>query len=452
MDADLFVIGGGSAGVRAARVAAEHGAKVVIAEEDRWGGTCVVRGCIPKKLMVYAAELGGDLEDARAYGWQVGAATCDMAALADAVGGEVERLSRGYAARLERAGVQLVRARARVVGPHAVQVDDGAGSGRRLDVGVILVATGGAPEPLEVPGRELAIDSDAVFRMRERPERMAVVGGGYIAVELAHVFRGLGSQVWFIHRGEQVLRGFDADVRAAVTAGLAARGMQVRLQERIIGISRDGSDALRVQLAGGDVLAVDAVLAAVGRRPRSAGFGLEEVGVELGPRGAIVVDEDSRTSVPSIYAVGDCTDRKALTPIAIREGQVFADAVFGGKPGRLDYDHVPTAVFALPPAAVVGLTETEARARCAEVDVYRAQFRPLRHTVSKRDQRTLMKLVVDGKTDKLLGAHIVGDDAPEIIQTLAVALRLGATKADLDATLPLHPTSAEELLLMRRAE
>ncbi len=443
MDADLFVIGGGSAGVRAARVAAEHGAKVVIAEEDRWGGTCVVRGCIPKKLMVYAAELGADLEDARAYGWQVGDATCDLAALADAVGAEVERLSRGYAARLERAGVQLVRARARVVGPHAVEVD-----GRRLDCGVILVATGGAPEPLEVPGRELAIDSDAVFRMRERPERLAVVGGGYIAVELAHVFRGLGSQVWFIHRGEQVLRGFDADVRAAVTAGLAARGMQARLSERVVGIERaDG--ALRVQLAGGDTLAVDAVLAAVGRRPRSAGFGLEEVGVELGARGAIMVDEDSRTSVPSIYAVGDCTDRKALTPIAIREGQQFADAVFGGKPGQLDYDHVPTAVFALPPAATVGLTETEARARCDQVDIYRALFRPLRHTVSKRDQRTLMKLVVDGKTGRLLGAHIVGDDAPEIIQTLAVALRMGATKADLDATLPLHPTSAEELLLMR---
>jgi glutathione reductase (NADPH) len=447
MDADLFVIGGGSAGVRAARVAAEHGARVVIAEEDRWGGTCVVRGCIPKKLMVYAAELGNDIADARAYGWQVGEATCDMAALHAAVASAVDNLSRHYALRLERAGVQLVRARARVVGPHAVEVE-----GRRIECGIILVATGGAPEPLEVPGRELAIDSDLVFRMTARPERLAVVGGGYIAVELAHVFRGLGSQVSFIHRGAQVLRGFDADVRAAVTAGLAARGIAMHLEERITDLARTAG-GLRVGLAGGGELHVDAVLAAVGRRPRSAGFGLEEVGVELGPRGAIVVDEESRTSVPSIYAVGDCTDRKALTPIAIREGQVFADTLFGGDatPGRVDYDHVPTAVFALPPAAAVGLTETEARARCA-VDVYRHSFRPLRHSLVRSDERTLMKLVVDRGTGKLLGAHIVGDDAPEIIQTLAIAVRLGATKADLDATMPLHPTTAEELMFMRRAE
>ncbi len=443
MDVDLFVIGGGSAGVRAARIAAERGAKVIIAEEDRWGGTCVIRGCIPKKLMVYAAALGGDIADARAYGWRVGEAACDLPALMAAVTAEVDRLSRAYAARLERAGVELIAGRAHVLGPHRVEV-----TGRRLQAGVILIATGATPVRPDFPGGELAITSDDVFHLRRRPERVAVIGGGYIAVEMAHIFLGLGSRVDLIHRGEHVLRGFDDDVRAAVTRGLAARGIELHFGQTVVAAARAG-DALTVRTAGGGELEVDALLAATGRRPRTAGFGLAEAGVELGDRGQVLVDEQSRSSVPSIHAVGDCTDRFNLTPVAIREGQAVAELLFGGPATPVDYAQVPTAVFSLPPAATIGLTETEARARHGEVDVYRSSFRPLRHVLSGRDQPTLIKVIADRGTGRLRGIHMVGDDAPEIIQALAVAFRLGATKADLDATIPIHPTAAEEFLLLR---
>jgi len=442
-EVDLFVIGGGSAGVRAARVAAEHGARVAIAEDDRWGGTCVVRGCIPKKLMVYAAQLGDDIEDARAFGWRVGEATCDLPRLHAAVSAEVDRLSRAYAARLERAGVRLIAGRARLTGPGEVEV-----AGERIGAGAILVATGAAPARPGFPGDELAITSDDVFRMTTLPGRIAVVGGGYIAVELAHVLRGLGARVTLVHRGAALLRGFDGDVAAAVGDGLTARGIDVRLEERVSAATRAGA-GLHLALAGGDALEVDALLVATGRRPRTAGLGLAEVGVTLGEHGEVVVDAASRSSVASIYAVGDCTGRRALTPVAIREGQAVADALFGGVTAAVDYTNIPTAVFAIPPAASVGLTEAEARAR-GPVTIYRSRFRPLRHTVSGRARTTLMKLVVDGG-GRVVGAHIVGDDAPEMIQCLAVAVRLGVRKVDLDDTVALHPTGAEELVLMRTA-
>jgi glutathione reductase (NADPH) len=432
-DVDLFVIGGGSGGVRAARVAAEHGARVAIAEADRWGGTCVIRGCVPKKLLVYASEISRTLDDARGQGWTIGAASHDWAALIAAKDQEIARLSGAYAARLRKAGAEVIDGRARLADRHRVEV-----GGRTISAAHILIATGGRARR---PAGDW-ITSDDAFHLPALPRRIAIQGGGYIAVEFAHIFAGLGAHVTLIHRDAQVLRGFDPDLRAQVTANLAAHGIDFVVAGEVV--RRPGC-----VIAAGREVAVDAAMAAIGRDPASAELGLAEAGVALDARGAIKVDEWSRSSVAHIYAVGDVTGRVALTPIAIREGHAVADTLFGNRPTAIAHDLIPTAVFAQPAAATVGLTEPAARAAGHELTIFRARFRPMRYALSGRDEQVLIKVVVDAVSDRVLGVHMVGPDAPEIIQTIAIAVTMGATKADLDRTFALHPTTAEELVLLR---
>ena len=432
-DVDLFVIGGGSGGVRAGRVAAEHGAKVAIAEEDRWGGTCVIRGCVPKKLLVYASEVAKTLEDARGNGWTIGEVTHDWATLIAAKDREITRLSTAYRSRLEKAGCEVIEGRARLVDPHTIEV-----SGRRITAAHVLVATGGrARRP-----NDAWITSDEAFHLPALPKRIAVLGGGYIAVEFAHIFAGLGAHVTLVHRDKLVLRGFDPDVREAVTKGLTAAGVDVIHGTEL---SLHGCD-LKV---GDHTCQIDLAMAAIGRDPNTRELGLEEAGVALDARGAVTVDEYSRTSVRHIFAVGDCTGRVALTPIAIREGHAVADTLFGNRPTPIHHHLIPTAVFAQPAASSIGMTEPAAVAAGHHVRVYRARFRPMRYALSGRDEQVLIKLVVDKATDKVLGLHIVGVDGPEIVQAAAIAITMGATKADLDRTFALHPTTAEELVLLR---
>ena len=442
-DVDLFVLGGGSGGVRAARVAASHGARVAIAEAHRWGGTCVIRGCVPKKLMVYAAEVAAMVEDARGFGWTIEAPRHDWAALIAAKDREIQRLSDLYVGNLRRHGCTIHDGHARLLDPHTVAIN-----GQRVRAAHVLIAVGGAPRPLPIPGAELAISSDEVFHLPALPPRVLVGGGGYIGVEFAHIFAGLGAKVVLVHRGSQVLPGFDSAVRATVEDGLAGHGIALAAGVELASIVRN-PDGLVATLTDGTVHIVDLVMAAVGRWPRTAGLGLEEAGVVVDARGAVVVDEWSRTRVPHIYAVGDVTGRVALTPIAIREGHAFADTVFGGRPTPVVHDQIPTAVFSQPPAAAVGLTEDTARARGHQVKVYQAKFRPMRHTLSGRATQVLIKLVVDEADRKVLGVHMVGADAPEIIQAAAIAVTMGATKDDFDRTFAIHPTTAEELVLLR---
>jgi glutathione reductase (NADPH) len=443
-DLDLLVLGGGSGGVRAARIAAGHGARVAIVEEYRWGGTCVIRGCVPKKLMVYAGELGHALADAAGYGWHVGPVRHDWAALIAAKDREIARLSGLYRANLERAGVELIDGRATVLDPHTVAID---GAPRRARY--LLIATGGRPKRPAIPGGELMITSDEAFHLPTLPARIAIVGGGYIGVEFAHIFRALGAEVTLIHRGAQVLPGFDDDLRGAVEAGLAGAGIALAPGREPRAVVRSADGALTVTLDDGQAIEVDLAMAAVGRIPATAGLGLEDVGVALDRRGAIVVDRFSQSSVPSIYAVGDVTGRQALTPVAIREGHAFADTVFGGTPIAVDHALIATAVFAQPPAAAIGLTEAAARAAGHAVTIFQTRFRPMKHTLTGRDEHVLLKLVVDAASDRVLGVHLVGDDAPEIIQAAAIAVTMGATKADFDRTFAIHPTVAEELVLLR---
>ena len=421
-DVDLFVIGGGSGGVRAARVAAGHGARVAIAESSRWGGTCVVRGCVPKKLMVYASEVQRQLSDARGQGWTVPEATFDWPTFLAAKDKEIARLSQGYSDRLVAAGARLLEGKARVLDLHTIEVN-----GERITAGNILIATGGTPR---LPHSGKWITSDEAFHLPELPPRIAIQGAGYIGVEFAHIFAGFGSQVTLVHRGG-ILRSFDPDIQAEVARGLTNRG--VRLHEA------DGVEGLEFDVA----------MAAIGRLPCSAGLGLEEAGVLLDPRGGIVVDEFSRTNVPHIFAVGDVTMRVALTPVAIREGHAVADTLFGGRPTPIHHDHIPTAVFAQPPAATVGLTEPAALAGGRDIEVFRARFRPMRYSLSGRDEYVAIKMIVEKSTDRVLGLHMVGMDAPEIVQAAAIAITMNATKADFDRTFAMHPTTAEELVLLR---
>ena len=437
-DFDLFVIGGGSGGVRAARVAAEHGARVAIAEEDRWGGTCVIRGCVPKKLLVYASEVRRAIDDARGFGWTIPESRHDWATLVAAKDKEIERLSRAYVERLRKAGAEVLHGRAALTDPHTIEI-----AGRSVTAAHILVATGGAPKR---PDAGTWITSDEAFHLPALPARIGILGGGYIGVEFAHIFAGLGARVVLVHRDTHVLRGFDPDVRATVTAGLTAAGVEAvcctELEIRSHG-------AAQIMRAGGRDFEIDLAMAAIGRTPRSAGLGLAEAGVHLDARGAIPVDEYSRTNVSHIHAVGDVTGRVALTPVAIREGHAVADTLFGGRPTPIHHHLIPTAVFALPPAATIGLTEPAAQQAGHDVAVFRARFRPMRYTLSGRDEQVLIKVIVDRGTDVVLGAHMVGVDAPEIIQALAVAITMGAKKADLDRTFAMHPTTAEELVLLR---
>jgi glutathione reductase (NADPH) len=445
-DVDLFVIGAGSGGVRAARIAAGYGAKVMIAEEYRIGGTCVIRGCIPKKLLVYASHFGHDFEDAAGFGWTVPPASFDWATLIANKDKEIARLEGVYRTNLEKAGVEIVATRAVIEDGHTVRL---IGPDARVSCGHILIATGGTPfAGPAIPGIEHAISSNEAFHLQALPRAIVIQGGGYIAVEFACIFAGLGSKVTLVYRGENILRGFDDDVRTHVRTAMQARGIEVVLGAVVTAIGRDGS-GFTATLSGGRRIAADRVMFAIGRAPNVAGLGLERAGVATSTRGAIEVDAFSRTSAPDIYAVGDVTDRINLTPVAIREGHAFADTVFGGRPTAVDHHDVPSAVFSDPEVGTVGVTEAAARQTLARVDIYKSTFRPLKATLSGSPVRMLMKLVVDGATERVVGAHIVGEAAGEMIQLLAVAVRMGATKADLDATMALHPTSAEELVTMR---
>lgn len=442
----LFVIGGGSGGVRAARIAASLGARVAIAESFRYGGTCVIRGCVPKKLLVYAAHFAEDFADAQGFGWTVPPAEFSWPRLIEAKNREIARLSSLYEKNLLGSKVDVMHGAARLVDAHTVAVN-----GQHITAEHILVATGGTPFVPQIPGIEHAITSNEVFDLPQLPRRVLMVGGGYIAVEFAGIFHGLGAQVTLCYRGEQVLRGFDDDVRAHLHDAMVKKGIAVRLHEDVTQIEKRSDGSLAVTLAGapGAPLVVDAVLYATGRVPNTQGLGLEEVGVALDGAGAIPVDAFGQTCVASIHAVGDVTDRIALTPVAIREGAALANTLFGPARTPADLTTVPSAVFSQPPIGTVGLTESQALEQTGSIDIYSARFRSMRHTLSGRDERTLVKLIVDTASQRVLGAHMVGADAPEIIQSLAIAIRMGATKADFDATVALHPTAAEEFVTLR---
>ncbi len=444
-DVDLFVIGAGSGGVRAARVAGEHGAKVMIAEEYRVGGTCVIRGCIPKKLLVYASRFRHEFEDAAGFGWTIENARFDWPTLIANKDKEIARLEAAYRRTLTMAGAEIVESRAIVEDPHTVRIMK---TGARIRAAHLLVATGGHPLKPVIPGRDHAITSNEAFHLPELPKRIVIQGGGYVAVEFACVFEGLGSEVTLVHRGDEILRGFDDEVRQHVRAEMEGRGIRVLLNHTVVEIDRNGR-ACRALLSDGASIDAEEIMRATGRRPNTANIGLEAVGVACDAHGAVVVDASSRSSVPSIYAIGDVTNRLALTPVAIREGHAFADSVFGDRPWTLDHDNVPTAVFSEPEIGVVGITEAKARERGLSIDVFRRNFRPLKATLSGRKTHVLMKLVVDKTSDRVLGVHIVGEAASEMIQLAAIAVKMGVRKTDFDATVALHPTSAEELVTMR---
>jgi glutathione reductase (NADPH) len=442
-DYDLFVIGGGSGGVRAARVAAECGARVALAEEYRMGGTCVIRGCVPKKLMMYASAFRDHFDNAEGYGWTVGETSFDWSAFIAAKDAEIARLEAVYRGALSKAGVETFACRAELADPHAVRLAAG-GSVRAKH---ILIATGGTPWKPPIPGAELAITSDDIFHLEAQPKRMLIVGGGYVACEFAGIMNGLGTQVRQFYRGDQILRGFDDEVRDHVADAMRERGVALEVRRDVASIEEhDG--ALRVVADNGEVAITDAVLLATGRNPNSRNLGLEAAGVELAWNGRIVVDEWSQTAVPSIYAVGDVTERAVLTPAAIREGQAFARTVFGGEPTPVHHDVVATGVFTQPEVGTVGPGEAEARA-LGDIVVYRSRFRPMLHILAGRPETMLLKLIVRAQDHKVLGCHIVGHGAAEIIQMAAIAIGMGATKEDFDRTLPVHPTAAEELVTMR---
>ena len=444
-DFDLFVIGAGSGGVRAGRIAAKHGAKVAVAEEYRVGGTCVIRGCVPKKLFVYASKFAEEFEDAVGFGWTTEKVSFDWATLIENKDREIDRLNKAYIRNLEASGAELLMERATIVDPHTVQL----ASGRKVTAKYILVATGASPFiPQHLPGRELAITSNEAFHLERLPRRIVIVGGGYIAVEFAGIFNGLGVETILLYRGKQILRGFDDDLRNHLAAEMTKKGIDIRTQVDVREIARSG-DGVRVTLTDGSAFGAGQVMFATGRVPNTFGLGLENVGLHGNPHGAIDVDAQSKTKVDSIYAVGDVTNRVNLTPVAIREGHAFADTVFGGKPVTVNHSLIPTAVFSQPELGTVGLTEAQARAAHTKVDIYKTSFRPMKHTLSGRDERMLMKLVVDGETDRVLGCHIAGPDAGEMAQLLGIAITCGATKAQFDATMAVHPTAAEELVTMR---
>ncbi|MFL5258358.1 MAG: glutathione-disulfide reductase [Hyphomicrobiales bacterium] len=444
-DYDLFVIGAGSGGVRAARVAARHGARVAIAEEDRVGGTCVIRGCVPKKLLVYASKFAEDFEDAVGFGWTSEKVAFDWPTLIANKDKEIDRLNAAYVRNLEAAGAELILSRAVLEDRHTVRLAEG----RAVTAEHILIATGATPfVPRHLPGNELAITSNEAFHLEKLPQRICIVGGGYIAVEFACIFHGLGVETILLYRGEQILRGFDDDLRCHLAAEMKRKGIEVRCRTDVTEIARSG-DGVRVTLMDGRAFGAGQIMFATGRIPNVLDLGLERAGVELTPHYAVKVDEYSRATAANIYAIGDVTNRLNLTPVAIREGQAFADTVFGTKPTRVDHSNVPTAVFSQPEIGTVGKTEQAAREEGRDIDIYKSTFRPMRHTLSGRNERMLMKLVVERDSDKVLGCHICGPDAGEMVQILGIALRLGATKADFDATMAVHPTAAEELVTMR---
>jgi glutathione reductase (NADPH) len=443
-DYDLFVIGAGSGGVRAGRIAAKYGAKVAVAEEYRVGGTCVIRGCVPKKLFVYASKFAEEFEDSLGFGWTTEKVTFDWQTLLENKDKEIDRLNQAYIRNLTAAGAELIQERATLVEPHTVQL----ASGRNVTAKYILIATGATPfMPRHLLGNELAITSNEAFHLERLPRRIVIVGGGYIAVEFAGIFNNLGVETILLYRGEKILRGFDEDLRNHLTAEMEKKGIDIRCNADVAKIERSG-DGVRVTLNDGDQIGAGQIMYCTGRIPNIEGLGLEHVGITPTPHHAIPVNEYSQTEVPSIYAVGDVTNRVNLTPVAIREGHAFADTVFGGKPVMVNHGLVPTAVFSQPELGTVGMTEAEAR-KTHKVDVYKTSFRPMKHTLSGRDERMMMKLIVDAETDVVLGCHIAGPDAGEMAQLLGIAITCKATKAQFDATLAVHPTAAEELVTMR---
>jgi glutathione reductase (NADPH) len=445
-EVDLFVIGGGSGGVRAARIAAGYGARVMVAEEYRVGGTCVIRGCVPKKLLVYASRFADDFEDAAGYGWTVPNPSFDWSKLIANKDREIARLELAYTSTLERANVQVVKSRAVLEDQRTVRL---LATGEKVRAATILIATGAAPYAgAQIAGLEHVISSNEAFHLPELPKRILIQGGGYIAVEFAGIFSGLGSKVTLVYRGENILRGFDNDVREHLRREMELCGIQIVVKQTVSAVEKV-EHGLCVELSDRKSFVVDRVMFATGRRPNIAGLGLEAAGVRVAQNGGVDVDEFSRSSVENIYAVGDVTDRINLTPVAIRDGQAFADTVFGGRPAPIDHTKVPTAVFSEPEVGAIGLTETMACERLCNVDIYKTSFRPMKMSLAGRDTRAFFKLVVDGDTDEVVGCHIVGPDAAEMIQLAGIPIKMRATKADFDAVMAVHPTLAEELVTLR---
>jgi glutathione reductase (NADPH) len=444
-DVDLFVIGAGSGGVRAARIAAGHGARVMVAEEYRIGGTCVIRGCVPKKLLVYAARFAHDFQDAEGYGWTLPERRFDWATLIANKDLEIARLERAYATALERSGVEIVKGRAVLEGPDTVRLAGGS----RIRARHVLIATGGAPDlGPAIPGIEHVISSNEAFHLEALPKQILIQGGGYVALEFATIFAGLGSEVTLVYRGENILRGFDDELRSHLRVEMERRGTRI-ITGRVVTAVQKMARAFAAELSDGSTITLEKVMFATGRCPNVKGIGLEAAGVRVARNRGIEVDRFSQTSVPGIHAIGDVTNRINLTPVAIRDGHAFADTVFGNKPTPIDHIDVPTAVFSEPELGAVGLTEAQARARLAKVDIYKKMFRPLKATLAARDTRVFMKLVVDGTSDRVVGCHIVAPDASEMVQLAGIAVKMKATKADFDAVMAVHPTAAEELVTMR---
>lgn len=445
-DYDLFTIGAGSGGVRGSRMAAQYGARVAVAEEYRVGGTCVIRGCVPKKLFVYASHFAEEFENAGGFGWTVGQSSFDWKVLIANKDREIDRLNGIYIRNLQNSNVEIIQSRAVLKDAHTVHLE---AEGRDVTAKTILIATGGWPHmPEDVPGIEHAISSNEAFHLEGLPSHITIVGGGYIAVEFAGIFNGLGVETTLLYRGEQILRGFDDDVRDMLHEEMGKKGIDVRVMSDIARIDTAAS-GYDLTLKSGDHLSTGLVMYATGRRPNVRGLGLENAGVEMGWNGHVVVDGFSKTSVDSIYAVGDVTDRAALTPVAIREAAAFAETVFNDNPVAVDHATIPTAVFSQPEIGTVGLSEAQAREMYRKLDIYKSSFRPMKHTLSGSDEKMLMKLIVDGETSRVVGCHIMGPDAGEMAQLLGIAVKMGATKADFDATIAVHPTASEELVTMR---
>ncbi|MCV6575216.1 MAG: glutathione-disulfide reductase [Cohaesibacter sp.] len=445
-DYDLFVIGAGSGGVRAARMAATYGAKVAIAEEYRVGGTCVIRGCVPKKLMVYASKFAHDFKDAEGFGWTVGDTSFDWKTLIERKDKEIDRLNGLYMQNLERHNVEIIHSRAEIEAPHRVRL---IGEDRHVSAKHILIATGGRPNfARDLPGAEHMITSNEVFHLENKPERVVVVGGGYIALEFAGIFNGMGVDTTVLYRGEEILRGFDDDVRQTLHEEMEKQGVKIICGDVIKEISK-GEEGLTITTAEGKTLLADQILSAIGRSPYTEGLGLDRVGVELDRAGAIKVDEYNRTNIDHIYAVGDVTNRVNLTPVAIREGAALVETLFNNNPTTIDYKDIPTAVFTQPEIGTVGLSESQATEAHDNLDIYMAKFRPMKNTLAGNDEKMLMKIIVDADSDKVLGCHILGPDSGEMSQLLGIAVKMGATKADFDATMAVHPTASEELVTMK---
>lgn len=443
-DFDLFVIGAGSGGVRAARIAAGHGARVGICETSRVGGTCVIRGCVPKKLLSYAAHFSEEFEDAAGYGWDVGERTFNWSRLIENKDREIDRLNKVYLQLLDNSGVKLFSSHGQLLDAHRVEVGVETISAEK-----ILIATGGRPWTPDIPGAELSITSDEAFHLESLPERVIVVGGGFIACEFASIFNGLGSEVVQIYRGEQILRGFDHDVQDSVATEMKKKGVDIRLRLNVIGLSRHADGHLQAKLDDGSELQADTVMFATGRVPNVRNLGLLNADVHVLPGGMIPVNEYSCTNVPNIFAVGDVTNRVNLTPVALMEGHAFADSEFGGSPRPVNHGFIPSAVFSHPPVGTVGFSEKDAEKHYGKLDVYKSVFKPMKHTLSGRDEKTMMKMLVQASSGKVVGLHVVGMDAPEIVQGFAVAIKSGLTKEQFDQTTGIHPTAAEELVTMR---